>query len=78
MCEGTRENGTTIAPNDPHWEELQKAAQKARVDPLVWLAQTKYYGDLAQNSRFEKAFSFWLKMIWEEGTETAISSYLVD
>jgi mannitol 2-dehydrogenase len=42
------------------------------------LAQTKYYGDLAQNSRFEKAFSFWLKMIWEEGTETAISSYLVD
>ena len=78
MCEGTRENGTTIAPNDPHWEELQKAAQNARVDPLVWLAQTKYYGDLAQNPRFSSAFSFWLKMIWEEGTEAAVGSYLVD
>ena len=78
MCEGTRENWTTIAPNDPHWKELQKVGKNARVDPLVWLEQTKYYGDLAQNSRFSQAFIVWLKMIWEEGTEATISSYLLD
>ena len=41
MCEGTREDGTTIEPNDPHWAELQSAASAARSTPGLNSASSK-------------------------------------
>jgi mannitol 2-dehydrogenase len=76
MCDGTREDGTPIAPNDPSWDGLQAAARKARTDPAAWLAQTRYYGDLADAPRFARAFDRWLRMIWADGMGAAIDAYL--
>ncbi|MBV7378069.1 mannitol dehydrogenase family protein [Maritimibacter dapengensis] len=76
MCEGTREDGSAIAPNDPIWRDLSKAAAAAKDDPAVWLAQKNLYGDLAGNEAFAARFSHWLEKVWSDGTEAAISSYL--
>ena len=76
MCEGTREDGTTIEPNDPIWDELTQAAQAARHDPQAFLDQSKIYGDLANNQRFADAFARWLRMIWRDGTSKALETYL--
>lgn len=75
MCEGTREDGNTIAPNDPHWDSLQTAARAARADPAAWLAQTQYYGDLAGVPAFAQPFGRWLAMIWRDGAEAALTAY---
>ena len=37
MCEGTRDDGSTIAPNDPFWAELQTLARTARDRPQAWI-----------------------------------------
>ncbi len=76
MCFGTREDGSTIAPNDPFWDDLQAAAKKAKSTPRAWLEQRQTYGDLADAPRFADAFDKWLKMIWSEGVEAAIGAYL--
>jgi mannitol 2-dehydrogenase len=76
MCEGTREDGTQIEPNDPHWDALQETAQNARRDPGAWLAQEQYYGDLATNPAFAQAFSGWLAWIYAKGVASALDSYL--
>ena len=78
MCEGTREDGSMISPNDPFWDELQIAAKAARQRPLAWLEQTRFYGDLASNTRFATAFEGWLDMIWSKGTEAALKAYCED
>ena len=76
MCEGTREDGTTIEPNDPIWDDLTKAAKEARIDPQAWLDQDSLYGDLSSNMLFKESFSRWLNLIWADGTETALNAYL--
>ncbi len=76
MCEGTREDGSLIEPNDPIWDKLTAAAKAARENPQAWLEQRALYGDLADNSRFADAFARWLTLIWSEGLETALSQYL--
>jgi mannitol 2-dehydrogenase len=76
MCEGTREDGTTIAPNDPFWAELQANARVARERPLAWLEQRQVYGDLAAAQCFAESFVRWLSLIWTKGSKTALSSYL--
>lgn len=76
MCEGTREDGSMIAPNDPHHDRMQAAARAARQAPAAWLAQDAIYGDLAREPRFAEAFEDWLALIWAEGTEAAIRRYL--
>ncbi|SPJ24538.1 mannitol dehydrogenase family protein [Palleronia abyssalis] len=75
MCEGTREDGSEIAPNDPHWDDLQRAAIEAKSRPRAWLEQRRWYGDLANASRFADAFDRWLDMIWSQGTEAALKQY---
>ena len=77
MCAGTRENGSQIEPNDPFWDELQKVAQAAQTDPAVWLAQTQYYGNLAEQARFADAFKKWLKLIWDDGMDATLETYLL-
>lgn len=75
MCEGTREDGSVIQPNDPHWDELRSAAQEARERPLAWLEQRQFYGDLKTEPRFADDFVHWLSMIWREGCVTALRTY---
>jgi len=76
MCEGTREDGSKIEPNDPFWEDLNAKASEARKDPRVWLEMRQIYGDLADEPRFANSFIQWFNMIWDEGLETAIATYL--
>ena len=76
MCEGTREDGSTIDPNDPKWETLTVAATAAREHPQAWLDQRLIYGDLADNAIFSNAFARWLGLIWSDGTEAALRAYL--
>ncbi|MCK8484338.1 mannitol dehydrogenase family protein [Aliiroseovarius sp. S2029] len=76
MCEGTREDGSRIEPNDPIWDDLQKTAVLAKADPSVWLKQQQYYGDLVYQPQFANAFSNWLNMIWSKGVEAAVDHYL--
>ena len=76
MCFGTREDGSDIAPNDPFWEALNGAAVVARDDPQAWLFQRQFYGDLGDDARVSASFARWLRLIWAEGTEAALRSYL--
>ncbi|MFO6465034.1 mannitol dehydrogenase family protein [Jannaschia sp. KMU-145] len=76
MCEGTREDGSEIAPNDPIWDRLQPVAAVARERPQAWLEQEALYGDLGEQPRFADAFAGWLRMIWNDGTEAALAAYL--
>ena len=76
MCEGSREDGSVIAPNDPFWDELSAAAKTARDNPKAWLEMRHNYGDLADQPRFAEAFATWLRMIWAEGMEAAMKAYL--
>ena len=78
MCAGTRDDGSVIGPNDPQWDTLTKAAQAARTDPSVWLAQAQYYHDLADNAVFADAFCDWLDHIWTHGAEATLDRYLSD
>lgn len=76
MCEGTREDGSIIEPNDPLWANLNAAAVAARDDPLAWLNQRDLYGDLAENAQFSESFGRWLRLIWAEGTKASLGLYL--
>ncbi len=78
MCAGQREDGSTIAPNDPIWAELQHAAMTARDDPQAWLRQTTIYGDLGDNADFATAFARWLPCLWDDGCRTVLRAYLAD
>ncbi|MEP2782477.1 MAG: mannitol dehydrogenase family protein [Pseudoruegeria sp.] len=75
MCEGTRENGTVIEANDPFWQEINTVAKEAKENPSVWLAQSQFYGDLENQSAFADAFSCWLTLIWDEGSQAAMRKY---
>ena len=75
MCEGTREDGSAIAPNDPMWDALVAAAKAARHRPRAWLEQDRLYGVLAGEPRFADAFGRWLATIWRDGAEAAIRTY---
>ena len=76
MCEGTREDGSIIEPNDPHWEKLNACAKKSKENPLKWLEQLEIYGDTSKDDKFRDYFSKWLKMIYEEGVENTLNEYL--
>ncbi|MFK7875754.1 MAG: mannitol dehydrogenase family protein, partial [Paracoccaceae bacterium] len=76
MCEGTREDGTEIAANDPIWDSLRTAARAAKSNPQAWLDQRSLYGDLADNPVVQTRFAHWLSMIWASGLETTLQAYL--
>ncbi len=76
MCAGVREDGSAIAPNDPFWDDLVRAAEAARARPRAWLEQARFYGDLAAAPAFADAFERWLARIWSEGTEAALRAYV--
>ncbi|GGX65593.1 mannitol 2-dehydrogenase [Tateyamaria omphalii] len=76
MCQGTREDGSLIESNDPHWDTLTIAAETAKTNPKAWLAQTQYYQELAEVSGFSQHFDAWLRLIWSEGVEVALNAYI--
>lgn len=76
MCTGLRENGSTIVPNDPIWDDLVAAAEAARTQAAAWLDQRHIYGGLADNPVFAQAFAGWLVLIQREGVEAALDVYL--
>jgi len=76
MCAGTREDGSDIEPNDPFWGDLTVAAKTAKDTPMTWISNTQFYGDLGADPRFAECFSRWLRLIWDQGTEAAIQTYL--
>jgi mannitol 2-dehydrogenase len=75
MCAGTREDSSTIAPNDPQWEALSETARKARHRPLAWLEQRQFYGDLAERAVFRDSFADWLTRLWDEGLDPTLDRY---
>ncbi len=75
MCAGTREDGSTIAPNDPHWSTLTQIAQHARNRPAVWLEQHQIYGDLSAHDSFRNSFEQSLRLIWAQGSSAALRAY---
>ncbi|WP_298565119.1 mannitol dehydrogenase family protein [uncultured Aliiroseovarius sp.] len=76
MCEGTRGDGSRIEPNDPNWDDLNVKALEARANPRAWLEMSQFYGELAEEPRFADGFGRWLCLIWDEGLEAAIATYL--
>ncbi len=76
MCEGTREDGSLIEPNDPNWKELNSRAIEAKSAPQAWLSQKNIYGDLAENPKLQNRFHYWLALIWTDGVEAALQSYM--
>lgn len=75
MCEGTREDGSKIEPNDPFWPDLNAAAVAAKDRPRAWLEQRHIYGDLSDDPRFSRAFETWLQKLWSDGTEATLAAY---
>ncbi|MEP1536968.1 MAG: mannitol dehydrogenase family protein [Paracoccaceae bacterium] len=75
MCEGTREDGSDIEPNDPYWDQLKDVASQARHRPVVWLEQAQYYGELVNAPPFVQAFEHWLNILWDQGTRAALTKY---
>ncbi len=78
MCQGTREDGTRIEPNDPIWDELNAVARAAKIRPHAWLEQGNIYGNLAEAASFREAFEGWLSMIWADGCEATLLRYAGD
>jgi mannitol 2-dehydrogenase len=76
MCAGTREDGSEIAANDPHWYGLKDHALKAKVKPRVWLKQQWIYGNLGDDARFAATFEAKLRQVWDWGCRAAIRDYL--
>lgn len=75
-CQGTRNDGSAIEPNDPLWADLNKISHQARKNPHIWLEMRHIYGDLADNAIFANAFERWLLMIGDEGIYAALNAYL--
>ena len=75
MCTGTRDDGSRIAPNDPHWDSLTAAAAEAVTRPLAWLEQKQVYGDLAADPVFAGAFEGWMRRLAEDGTRATLERF---
>jgi len=71
----TRDDGTAIAPNDPHWGRLTTAARAAKLRPAAWLEQGNLYGDLSGTPEFATAFGHWLDLLWSSGTAATLEQF---
>jgi len=75
MCEGTREDGSVIEPNDPSWTFYQEISKRTKNTPTIWLDETNAYGDIAKDEVFREMFAQQLEHIWRHGVKSAIANY---
>ena len=76
MCASTREDGSVITANDPHWDMLTERAKAARHRATEWLEMPQIYGDLAAHPRFASTFAAWLSAIYDDGVKMTVQKYL--
>ena len=76
ICQGTRDDGSAIAPNDPYWPALTERAQEAMIRPRHWLEMRQSYGDLADAPAFADAFERWLTMMYRDGMAATLQHYI--
>ena len=76
MCTEIREDGSEFELVDQNSKKLIEIANKAKIEPMLWLQQRDIYSDLIEDKRFADRFVFWYKEIYSNGVETAISKYL--
>ncbi len=75
-CLGVREDNSVIEANDPDWADLQIRATHAKDNPIVWLENTRIYGDLASRAEFAEPFTAWLTQIYAGGIDATLDVYL--
>ena len=75
---GTSDSGKEIVFNDASAERLQAAAIKAKDNPMVFLALSDIFGDVAGSDLFRKRFAHALKTLWQQGTAKTLQLYLDD
>ena len=76
MCMGLREDGTEIEPNDPVWSDLNTIALAARTEPITWLEQRQFYGDIVESGAFCRAFGTAWCRLEKGGVAAALRAYL--
>ncbi len=76
MCVGRRDDGSTIEPNDPQWEDLTAAAEAALRDPGAWLGQFAIYGSLADDARFVREFGHWAAQLEANGARSTLKEFV--
>tara|TARA_B100000900_G_scaffold237789_1_gene201919 strand:- start:1974 stop:3467 length:1494 start_codon:yes stop_codon:yes gene_type:complete len=76
MCEGSREDGSVVEPNDPVWAKLNKIAIEAKDNPILWLEQKEIYESLSDSYLFAESFTFWLNELYLNGVQKSIQKYL--
>lgn len=74
-CTGIRADGSSIEPNDPHWDALNRVAVAALANPALWIEQQHYYGALADNAVFARAFINAANTINDHGIQEALSRF---
>ncbi|MEP1207687.1 MAG: mannitol dehydrogenase family protein [Rhizobiaceae bacterium] len=77
-CLGSREDGSTIEPNDPNWTELTQVAVHAHNQPSQWLEMRKYYGDIVDDEQFVATFARCLGLLAAHGVEATLQAYLAE
>ena len=75
-CHGTTDSGATIAPNDPDWDRLKAAAERARTEPASFLELRDIFGEIGRHPRYVEAFSAALASLWSRGTRSTLERYL--
>ncbi|WP_235000549.1 mannitol dehydrogenase family protein [Pseudooctadecabacter jejudonensis] len=75
MCAGTREDGSDIAANDPVWDDLHATAIQAQSDPQLWLEQRQFYGSIADDDRFARAFAQAVASLNEVGVLQTLETF---
>lgn len=75
-CFGTTESGAEIAPNDPNWDRLLRAAKSARENSAAWLAMEDIYGEVGRSPVFAAAFAEALDSLWRDGARETLRRYL--
>ncbi|MCC3275520.1 MULTISPECIES: mannitol dehydrogenase family protein [unclassified Arthrobacter] len=76
-AEGVDEAGEPINVLDRHREDVMKAAARNREDPLAFVSQPQFFGELAADPRFTGAYLAALDALHSHGAKAAVAG-LVD
>jgi mannitol 2-dehydrogenase len=76
FCQGKSESGKDMDVKDVL--DVASAAEKAKTDPVSWLKafQKEVYGSVADDTKFQQAFTTAFKIIMDKGVEAAMKAYI--